>query len=78
MRQGRESEATEAVFAYKAKKLLRTEVRTGFYYFIIISLCHNMSRAEVMRECDIHPTRSIKTNSDVNLSRKPVGWTSLL
>ena len=24
-----------------------------------------------MRECDIHHTRSIKTNSAVNLSRKP-------
>ena len=24
-----------------------------------------------MRECDIHQTRSIKTNSAVNLSRKP-------
>ena len=33
-------------------------------------LCH-MSRAEVMREWDIHHTRSIKTNSAVNLSRKP-------
>lgn len=35
-------------------------------------LCHILSRAEeVMRECDIHHTRSIKTNSAVNLSRKP-------
>ena len=36
-------------------------------------LCHNMSIAqEVMREeCDIHHTRSIKTNSAANLSRKP-------
>ena len=34
-------------------------------------LCH-VSRAEgVTRECDIHDTRSIKTNSAVNLSRKP-------
>ena len=34
---------------------------------------HIASRAEeeVMRECDIHHTRSIKTNSAVNLSRKP-------
>ena len=24
-----------------------------------------------MRECDIHHTRSIKTNSNVNLSRQP-------
>ena len=31
-----------------------------------------MSRAEeAIRECDIHHTRSIKTNSAVNLSRKP-------
>ena len=36
-------------------------------------LCHILSRAEeeAMRECDIHDTRSIKTNSDVNLSRQP-------
>ena len=36
-------------------------------------LCHILSRAdeEVMRECDIHHTRAIKTNSAVNLSRKP-------
>ena len=35
--------------------------------------CHILSRAEeeAMRECDIHDTRSIKTNSAVNLSRKP-------
>ena len=25
----------------------------------------------MMRECDIHHTRSIKTNNVVNLSRKP-------
>ena len=34
-------------------------------------LCHILSRAEVMRECDIHHTRAIKTNSAVNVSRKP-------
>ena len=36
-------------------------------------LCHILSRAgeEVMRECDMHHTRAIKTNSGVNLSRKP-------
>ena len=36
-------------------------------------LCHALSRAEeeVMRECDIHHKRAIKTNSAVNLSRKP-------
>ena len=35
-------------------------------------ICHTISRAEeVMRECYIHHTRSIKTNSAVNLSRKP-------
>ena len=34
-------------------------------------LCH-ISRAEgVLRGCDVHHTRSIKTNSAVNLSRKP-------
>ena len=35
-------------------------------------LCHIcISRAEVMRECDIHHTRSINTNSAVRLGRKP-------
>ena len=35
-------------------------------------LCHILSRAEeVMRERDIHHTRAIKTNSAVNLNRKP-------
>ena len=37
-------------------------------------MCFVISRVaeEVMRECDIHHTRSIKTNnSGVNLSRKP-------
>ena len=36
-------------------------------------LCHILSRAEeeAMRECDIHDTRSIKTNSAVKLSRQP-------
>ena len=36
-------------------------------------LRHILSRAEeeVMRECDIHHTRSLKTTSAVNLSRKP-------
>ena len=34
-----------------------------------------MSKAEaVMRKCDIHSTRSIKSNSAVNLSPK-LGWT---
>ena len=38
----------------------------------VCEMCFVMSRAEeVMRECDIHHTRSIKTNSVVNLSRKP-------
>ena len=38
-------------------------------------LCLHISTAEevmrVMRECDIHHTRAIKSNSAVNLSRKP-------
>ena len=35
-------------------------------------LCHILSRAEeVMRECDIHLTRAIKTSLGVNLTRKP-------
>ena len=37
-------------------------------------LCHILwvlSREDVMRECDIHHTRAIKTNNAVNLSRKP-------
>ena len=34
-------------------------------------LCHISRAEEVMRECDIHHTRSIKTTSGVNLSRKP-------
>ena len=39
-------------------------------------LCHTLSRAEeVMGECDFHHTRAIKTNSAVNLSRKP--WLDL-
>ena len=34
--------------------------------------CHILPRAEeVMIECDIHHTRSIKTNSAVDLSPKP-------
>ena len=34
--------------------------------------CHiSRAKEEVMRECDIHHTRSIKTNSSVNMSRKP-------
>ena len=37
-------------------------------------LCHILwvlSREDVMRECDIHHTRAVKTNNAVNLSRKP-------
>ena len=37
MREGRESEATEAVFCLQAKKPLHTGVRTGCHY--LISLC---------------------------------------
>ena len=34
-------------------------------------LCHIYQEQKKWWECDIHHTRSIKTNSDVNLSRKP-------
>ena len=34
-------------------------------------LCHMSWAEEVLRECDIHHACSIKTNSAVNLSRKP-------
>ena len=34
-------------------------------------LCHTSREEEVMRECDIHHTRSIKINSAVKLSRMP-------
>ena len=44
-----------------------TSSTTGVWHV----LCHILSRAEVMRECDIHHTRAIKTNSAVDLSRKP-------
>ena len=39
MRQGRGSEATEAVFCLYAKKPLHTGVRTGCHYFISLSVC---------------------------------------
>ena len=39
MRQGRGSEATEAVFYLKAKKNPHTGVRTGCQYLISLSLC---------------------------------------
>ena len=38
MRQGRESEATEAVFCLWTKKPLHTGVRTGCHYLIIRSV----------------------------------------
>ena len=34
-------------------------------------LCHISGAEEVMRECDVHQTPSIKANSAVSLSRKP-------
>ena len=39
MRQGRGSEATEAVFCLQAKKPLHTGVRTGCHYLISLSVC---------------------------------------
>ena len=43
-----------------------------FYHRCVKCALSYISRAEeVMTECDIHHTRSIKTNSGVNLSRKP-------
>ena len=39
MRQGRGSEATEAVFCLLAKKPLDTGVRTGCHYLIGLSVC---------------------------------------
>ena len=39
MNQGRESEATEAVFCLWAKKPLHTGVRTGCHYLISLSVC---------------------------------------
>ena len=41
------------------------------HYVCVMCFCHILSRQEVTRECDIHHTRSIRTNSAVNLSRKP-------
>ena len=42
-----------------------------FYHRCVKCALSHISRAEVMRECDNHHTHSIKTNSAVNLSRKP-------
>ena len=42
-----------------------------FYHRCLKCVSSYVSRAEVMTECDIHHTRFIKTNSGVNLSRKP-------
>ena len=39
MKQGRGSEATEAVFCLQAKKPLHTGVRTGCHYLINLSVC---------------------------------------
>ena len=55
--------------AWQISRGLATSSTTGLWDV----LCHILSRAEeeMMRECDIYHTRSIKTNSAVNLSRKP-------
>ena len=45
---------------------LGTSSTTGVW-----NLCHISRAGDVVREGDIHHTRSIKTNSAVNLSRKP-------
>ena len=39
MRQGRESEANAAGFAYRAQKPLHTGVRTGLHYLISLPVC---------------------------------------
>ena len=45
----------------------------NFFYdrCVKCALSYTSRAEEVMRECDIHHTRSIKTISSVNLSRKP-------
>ena len=49
-----------------------TNIAHFFYVPQVCEKCFVTSRAEeVMREGDIHHTRSIKTNSAVTLSRKP-------
>ena len=49
-----------------------TSINTTGVYEMCFVIYLVLSRAEeVMRECDIHHTRAIKTNSAVNLSCKP-------
>ena len=53
MRQGRGSEATEAVFCLQAKKPLHTGVRTGCHYLISLCACQcvcNIRRFYWLRE----------------------------
>ena len=44
---------------------------TGVWDVLVIYLVLSRAEEEVMRECDVQHTRAIKTNSAVNLSRKP-------
>ena len=65
MRQGRRSEATEDAFAFWAKKLLHTEVRTGCHK--LISLCpsvYNNRRLYRLRKlygADFHKPESMES-----------------
>ena len=74
---GRISDKRKISVSWKVKMQLAMQVLLQHYTSGVIAcvwdvLCHLLSRAEeVMRECDIHHTRAIKTNSAVNLSRKP-------
>ena len=49
MRQGQESEATEAVFCLEAKKPLHTGVRTGCHYLIRLSVRVSVSVCNIRR-----------------------------
>ena len=62
MRQGRGSEATEAVFCLSAKKPLHTGVRTGYHYLISLSVCVSVCVTFVVFTDCQSCTRSISTN----------------
>ena len=63
MTQGRRSEATESVGAFRAKKPLHTGVRTGCHCLICLSVCVCVCDIEfvVFTDCD-SCTRQISTN----------------
>ena len=60
MRQGRESEATEAVFCLQGKKPLHTGVRAGCHYLISLFVCVCVTFV-VFTDCE-SCTRPISTN----------------